>query len=112
MGHCGGAGSDPGLAQWARGSSVAEAVAWIQSLAWELPFAMGVGIKRFFFFFFFKCTITYICKFMGKLRRKYIPSGIILGKEMGKEGHFTVSNFTTHNCEFLYCLIFKITSMH
>ena len=32
--------------QWVKGSSMATAAAWIQSLTWELPYAMGVAIKR------------------------------------------------------------------
>ena len=42
----------PGLAHWVKGSSVAvaktevEAVAWIHSLAWELPHVTGVAIKN------------------------------------------------------------------
>ena len=39
------AGSIPGPAQWVKGSSVAAAIAWIQFLAWELPFAVGGAIK-------------------------------------------------------------------
>ena len=31
--------------QWVKGSSFATAVAWIQFLAWELPYATGVAIK-------------------------------------------------------------------
>ena len=29
-----------------KGSGVAAAAAWSQSLAWELPYAMGVALKR------------------------------------------------------------------
>ena len=36
----------PGLAQWVKGSGVVTATAWIQSLAWELPHAIGVAIKK------------------------------------------------------------------
>ena len=36
-GLCRGAGSILGLAQWVKGSSVAAAAPWIQSLAQELP---------------------------------------------------------------------------
>jgi len=32
--------------QWVKGSSIAADVAWIQSLAGELPHAMGVTIKK------------------------------------------------------------------
>ena len=32
--------------QWVKGSSVAEAVAWSQSLAWEFPYALAVAIKK------------------------------------------------------------------
>ena len=39
-------GSIPSLVQWIGGSSVAEAVAWIQSLARALPNAVGVAIKK------------------------------------------------------------------
>ena len=43
-------GSIPGPAQWVKGSSVATAVTYvasagIQSLAWELPYAVGVATK-------------------------------------------------------------------
>ena len=41
---CGGVGSIPGPAQWVKGSGVATAVAQIQSLAWELSYAMGAAI--------------------------------------------------------------------
>ena len=34
----------PSLAQWVKGSGVAAAMAWIQSLTWEPPYAMGVAI--------------------------------------------------------------------
>ena len=33
------------LAWWVKGSGIAAAVARIQSLAWELPYAMGAAIK-------------------------------------------------------------------
>jgi len=36
----------PSMAQWDKGSSVAAAGAWIQSLAWELPYAVGVAVKK------------------------------------------------------------------
>ena len=36
----------PSPAQWVKGSGAATAVAWIQSLAGELPYAMGVAIKK------------------------------------------------------------------
>ena len=51
MGHCGGVGLSPGPVQWVKGSGVAVAVAWvvteawIQSLAQELSYAMGLAIK-------------------------------------------------------------------
>ena len=32
--------------QWVKGSGVAAAVAQIQSLAWELPYNMGVAMKK------------------------------------------------------------------
>ena len=32
-------------AQWVKGSGVATAAAWIQSLAWKCPYAMCVAIK-------------------------------------------------------------------
>ena len=35
----------PSPVQWVKGSSVATAVAQIQSLAWECPYDMGVAIK-------------------------------------------------------------------
>ena len=38
-------GSIPGLAQWVKGSGVAAAVAQLQSLAQELPYAADVSIK-------------------------------------------------------------------
>ena len=34
------------MAQWVKGSSAAEAGAQMQSLAWELPYAVGVAIKK------------------------------------------------------------------
>ena len=34
------------LAQWVKGSSSATAAAWIQSLAWELTYAVGTAIKK------------------------------------------------------------------
>ena len=37
-------GSIPGSAQWIKGPSVAAAVAQIQFLAQELPYAVGVAI--------------------------------------------------------------------
>lgn len=40
------AGPIPGLARWVKGSSVAAAAAWIQSLARELPHAVGVAIQN------------------------------------------------------------------
>ena len=48
---CAEVSSIPGLAQYVKGSGVATAVAqitaaaWIQSLAWELPYTAGVAIK-------------------------------------------------------------------
>ena len=39
LGHC------RGVAQWVKGSGMATAAAWIQSLFWELPYATGVAIK-------------------------------------------------------------------
>ena len=42
----------PSLAQWVKGAGVAAATVWvaavapIQSLAWELPYAEGVAIKK------------------------------------------------------------------
>ena len=42
----GGKGSILGLVQWAKGSSVAKAVAWIQFLAWKLPYAEDVAIQN------------------------------------------------------------------
>ena len=36
----------PSLVQWVKISSNPTAVALIQSLAWELPYAMGVAIKK------------------------------------------------------------------
>ena len=39
-------GSIPSLAQCLKGSSVAAAMARIQSLAWELPHAVGAAVKR------------------------------------------------------------------
>ena len=38
---------------WVEGYDIAATAAWIQSLAWELPYAMGATIKKNFFFFFF-----------------------------------------------------------
>ena len=38
-------GSVPGSGQWVKGSSVAAALARIQSLAWDLPGAVGVAIR-------------------------------------------------------------------
>ena len=32
--------------KWVKGFSVASAVAQIQSLAWELPYAVGVAVKK------------------------------------------------------------------
>ena len=45
-------GSIPSPEQWVKGASVTTAVAkvttgaWIQSLAWELPYAVGMTIKK------------------------------------------------------------------
>ena len=36
----------PGQSQWVKGSGVAIPVAWIQSLALELPYAMGTALKK------------------------------------------------------------------
>ena len=50
LGLCGGAGSIPNPGQWVTGSGLAiavawtETVAWIQYLAWELPYAVDGGI--------------------------------------------------------------------
>ena len=44
-GRCGGVGSIPSQAQWCKRSGIAAAVAQIQSLAQEVPCAMGVAIK-------------------------------------------------------------------
>ena len=47
-----GVGSAPGLAQQVKGSGVATAASWvtavarIQFLAWELPYAVGAAIKK------------------------------------------------------------------
>ena len=44
--------SIPGLVQWVKGSGIAAAVvelaavAWIRSLTWELPHAIGEAIKK------------------------------------------------------------------
>ena len=35
----------PSLAQWVKGSGVAAATPQIHSLAWKLPYAVGVAIK-------------------------------------------------------------------
>ena len=37
----GDASSVPGLVQWVKGSGIATSVAQMQSLAWELPYALG-----------------------------------------------------------------------
>ena len=47
LGHLRGVGSIPGLAQWVKGPDIAVAVAWIQSSAQELPYAMGAAKKKF-----------------------------------------------------------------
>ena len=39
-------GFDPCLEQWVKGSGITAAVAQIQSLAWELPHAVGAAIKK------------------------------------------------------------------
>ena len=39
-------GSIVSPAQWVKGPSIAIALAWLQSLARELPFAMGVAIRK------------------------------------------------------------------
>ena len=39
-------GSIPGPTQWVKGSGIAAAVAWFQSLAWEIPCAMGTVITK------------------------------------------------------------------
>ena len=43
---CGGTGSIPSLVQWIKGSGIVAAVAQIQSLAWELPDAVGAAEKQ------------------------------------------------------------------
>ena len=43
--HAGGTGLMPSLVQWVKGSGVA-AAAWIQPLAQEHPYAMGMAIKK------------------------------------------------------------------
>ena len=51
LGHCGGMVSIPGPGQWVKGSGVAtaaaqvSAAAQIQSLAWELQYAIDTAIK-------------------------------------------------------------------
>ena len=51
-GPCRGMGSIPDPVPWVKGSSISTAVApvaaatRIQSLAWELPYAMGVAIRK------------------------------------------------------------------
>ena len=45
-GCCGGVNSIPGLVQWVKEFSIAAAAAQIQSLAQELPYAIGVAIKK------------------------------------------------------------------
>ena len=51
-GYCRGEGSIPGLVQWVKGSGVSiaaaqvTAVAWIQSLIQELPYAAGAAKER------------------------------------------------------------------
>lgn len=48
----GGVGSNPGLVQWVKASSVATSAAQVstmaqfQPLAWELAYTMGVAIKK------------------------------------------------------------------
>jgi len=44
----------PGLARWAKGTGVAADVAWIQSLAWELPYVPQVQPKKFFFKLYYR----------------------------------------------------------
>ena len=39
-------GSIPGPAQWVKGSDIAAAAVWIQSLAREFPYAPGMAIKK------------------------------------------------------------------
>ena len=46
MGHSGGPGSIPGPAKWVAGSGVVAAAAQIQSLAWELPYVVGMGTRK------------------------------------------------------------------
>ena len=43
-GHCGGMGLIPGPVQWVKGAGIATAVA--QILAWKLPHASAVAIKK------------------------------------------------------------------
>ena len=44
--HCRGAGWIPSPVQWVKGSGTAATAAWIQSLAWGLPYAVGMAIKK------------------------------------------------------------------
>lgn len=57
--HRGGMGSIPTPGQWVKGSALAAAAAWIQSLAWKLPYAVGATFKKNFFFL---VIIKYIYK--------------------------------------------------
>ena len=36
----------PSPEQWVKGSSIAATVAWIQAIAWKLPYAMGAAIGK------------------------------------------------------------------
>ena len=44
--HCGGTDSIRGPVQWVKGSGIAAAVAQIQPLAWEIPYALIAARKR------------------------------------------------------------------
>ena len=46
MGGCGGTGLIPYPLRWVKESGVATVAAWIQSLAWELPYTMDTAIKN------------------------------------------------------------------
>ena len=84
------------LVLWANGSGFAtaevwvEAVAWIQSLAQELPYAVGTAIKKKKNFFLFWKILT--CYFF-----------VILFLYLGLQLHLCETDYASHTSSALFC---------
>ena len=77
LGLCRGAGLIPGLAQWVKGSGIAAAMAWIQSLTQELPYSKKWNIILNQVLYYFPVFIFLLLN----MNNKPAPSWLILSLE-------------------------------